>query len=231
MHSTVAAVGYRRSGSRTLARRIVEQQSEDCIPMKSPPHVLPLCCFLHVCRQRVHRSYRLRWNELESAIAGEQVRMVLPGGARIEGRALAVQPEALLIRITKTSDRKLQSKGEASVPRSAVSVLQLVKTGNRWRAVGTTVGSGIGCRGWYGDCHQNPRERREPVEVCGLWLGRPVGSRHRWLLHRQAGGPSRNHHSDCSIMLHGSILDENSQPLPWLGRDVQHLLHLLQCGI
>jgi hypothetical protein len=85
----------------------------------------------------------LRWNELESAIAGQQVRMVLPGGARIEGRALAVQPEALIIKITKTSDKKLQSKGEASVPRSAVSVLQLVKTGNRWRAVGTTVGLGL----------------------------------------------------------------------------------------
>jgi len=85
----------------------------------------------------------LRWNELESAIAGQQVRMVLPGGARIDGRAMAVQPEALIIKITKTSGKKLQSKGEASVPRSAVWVLQLVKTGIRWRVIGTTLGPGL----------------------------------------------------------------------------------------
>ena len=85
----------------------------------------------------------LRWNELEPAIAGRQVQMVLPGGARIEGRALVVQPDALVLRITRTSDKKLQPKGETALARSSVSVLRVVKSGIRWRVIGITVGTAL----------------------------------------------------------------------------------------
>lgn len=81
----------------------------------------------------------LRWSELEPNIAGKNVRMVLPNGAHIEGRALGVQPEALIVKITKTSDKKVQPKGEVSLPRSAVSVLQVMNYSVRWRIIGTTI--------------------------------------------------------------------------------------------
>jgi hypothetical protein len=70
--------------------------------------------------------------------------MVLPNGARIEGRALIVQPEALIIKITKTSDKIVQPKGEISIPRTAIPVLQVVKYGIRWRIFGTAIGAALG---------------------------------------------------------------------------------------
>ena len=85
----------------------------------------------------------VRWGELEPTVAGKHVGMVLPNGAHIEGRALVVQPEALIIKITKTSDRKVQPKGEASVPRSAVSVLQVMNYSVRWRIIGTILGPAL----------------------------------------------------------------------------------------
>jgi hypothetical protein len=85
------------------------------------------------------KELSLRWTELEPAIAGRQVRIVTPSGVRIQGRALVVQPQALLIKIEKTSNKKVHPKGEASLPRSAISVLQVMKYGVRWRIIGTAI--------------------------------------------------------------------------------------------
>ena len=78
----------------------------------------------------------LRWSELESAVGGGKVKIVLPDGLRIEGRVMAVEPEVLRIRITRSSDRHAQPKGEASIPRHAVSVVEVVKYGKLWRLLG-----------------------------------------------------------------------------------------------
>jgi len=82
----------------------------------------------------------LRWTELEPAVAGRQVKIVLPNGARIEGRVAAVEPEGLRTRITKTSDQKVQPKGEVLLPKTSVSVLQVMSIGIRWRILGTAIG-------------------------------------------------------------------------------------------
>ena len=86
------------------------------------------------------RELSLRWTELESAVAGKQVRILLPNGARIEGRVAAVEVEGLRTRITKTSVRSLQAKGEAVLPRASVLVLQVVTHGVGWRILGTAIG-------------------------------------------------------------------------------------------
>jgi hypothetical protein len=86
------------------------------------------------------RELSLRWTELDSAVAGEQVRILLPSGARIEGKVAAVEVEGLRARITKTSDRRLEAKGEVVLPRASVSVLQVVTHGVGWRILGTAIG-------------------------------------------------------------------------------------------
>ena len=86
------------------------------------------------------KELSLRWSELEPAVAGGKVRIVLPNGPRIEGRVVAVEPQALRIRITKTSDRNVHPKGETLIPRTAVSVVQVVRFGVRWRIFGTVTG-------------------------------------------------------------------------------------------
>jgi hypothetical protein len=86
------------------------------------------------------KDLSLRWTELTPAVADRQVRITLPNGPRIEGKVVAVDPQALRIKITKTSDKIGQPKGEFSIPRTAIPVLQLVQYGSRWRIFGTAVG-------------------------------------------------------------------------------------------
>jgi len=75
-----------------------------------------------------HMEVSLHWTELAPAVADRQVRITLPNGPRIEGKVVAVEPQALR-KITKTSDKIVQPKGERSIPRIAIPVLQVVKDG------------------------------------------------------------------------------------------------------
>lgn len=84
------------------------------------------------------RELSLRWTELEPAVAGRQVRTVLPNGTRIEGGVAAVEPEGLRIRITKTPARRVQP--EVLLFRTSVSGLQVMRYGVRWRILGTAIG-------------------------------------------------------------------------------------------
>lgn len=88
------------------------------------------------------KHYRLEWGDLAGMIRDEKVSMVLPDAAHLQGRVLAVEPEALVLDITKTSDRRAHPKGHASIPRASVSVLRLTKPGGHvWQIVGGTLGS------------------------------------------------------------------------------------------
>ena len=86
------------------------------------------------------RDLSLHWRELQPAVADGKVKIALPNGARIEGTVVAVEPEALRIKISKTSDKKVQPKGEALIPRTQVSIAQVVKYGKKWRIVGALAG-------------------------------------------------------------------------------------------
>jgi len=88
------------------------------------------------------KQYRLQWGDLAGMIAAQKVSMVLPDAAHLQGRVLAVEPEALVLDITKTSDRRAHPKGHASIPRASVSVLRLTKPGGHvWQIVGGTLGT------------------------------------------------------------------------------------------
>ena len=88
------------------------------------------------------KQYRLQWGDLAGMITAQKVSMVLPDAARLQGKVLAVEPESLVLDITKTSDRRAYPKGRASIPRASVSMLRLTKPGGHvWQIVGGTLGT------------------------------------------------------------------------------------------
>ena len=77
----------------------------------------------------------LAWAELGPAIAGKKIQLVLPGGIEIQGNVLGVEPEALRLDVTKTSNKKAIRKGENSIPRPAVSTIRISRYTKRWRLI------------------------------------------------------------------------------------------------
>jgi hypothetical protein len=60
----------------------------------------------------------------------------------LEGKALRVEPEALVMEVRKTSNASMYPKvASYSVPRSALKTLQLRQKTYHWRIIGTAVGA------------------------------------------------------------------------------------------
>ena len=92
---------------------------------------------------------QLPWSQIESHVHGQKVGLVLPDGVRIEGKVLSVDADALILDVKSSSEPRAQRKGASSIPRSAVSVLQLkqIKGNSRW--IGAAIGAGGGgVGGW-----------------------------------------------------------------------------------
>ncbi len=81
------------------------------------------------------RKERVTWAEVASATSGAKITMMLPGGTEIRGRVLEVEPQALVVDVTKTSNSKDVEKGRASIPRSSASTIHARKCGVKWRAI------------------------------------------------------------------------------------------------
>jgi hypothetical protein len=86
----------------------------------------------------------LHWSELSAFIADHSITLTLPDGARIEGRAIAVEPQRLIVDVRKTSDPQGHARGRQLIPRSQAQVLVVNRPTVRWRIIGTTVGAGAG---------------------------------------------------------------------------------------
>ncbi len=82
------------------------------------------------------------WSGLESVIVGHEIRVVLPDSQVLQGKALRVEADALVMEVRKTSNTKLYPKvASYSVPRSALKTLQLRQKTYHWRIIGTAVGA------------------------------------------------------------------------------------------
>jgi len=83
----------------------------------------------------------MKWNELGPVIAGHQVKLVLPGGAAIQGEAIAVRENTLLLDVKKNSDRRSYPRGQNAIPRASVTTLQFETVrGSGGRTIGLIVG-------------------------------------------------------------------------------------------
>ena len=92
---------------------------------------------------------QMSWNDL-SSLAGKNVRIVMPDGAVISGKAAAVEADALVINIRQTSKPAAYPKGEFRVPRASLKALEIRGKTVRYRIIGTTLGSVAGLAGGGG---------------------------------------------------------------------------------
>src|SRR5215467_3154097 len=74
---------------------------------------------------RARKEMQLNWSELDQVIHNKEVALVLPGGARVKGKVLAVEREALHLRVSSTSDERVLASGEREIPHASISVLRV----------------------------------------------------------------------------------------------------------
>jgi uncharacterized protein YcfJ len=87
------------------------------------------------------RPLELKWGELSPIIGGQQVQLVLPEGTAIQGEAIAVREEALVMDVKSTSNAKAYPKGSATIPRASITLIQVERRRGSWgRKLGTVVG-------------------------------------------------------------------------------------------
>jgi hypothetical protein len=83
----------------------------------------------------------LDWDELAQTIVDKEIALVLPDGTDIQGLALAVRPEALVLDVRKTSDRKLHPAGQAAIPRASVRLVKVVRRSGPFKMAGGLLGA------------------------------------------------------------------------------------------
>jgi len=77
------------------------------------------------------KEVHARWEELAPLVERRDVETVLTNGVHVRGRAERVLPDALEVRVKKTSDAAAIPKGRTRIPRELVSVLTA-----RWKTHG-----------------------------------------------------------------------------------------------
>ena len=88
---------------------------------------------------------RLTWAEFSAKLTPKHtVRMVLPDGTHIEGAVRQVKPDALDIHVTRTSNRQTHPKGDATIPRESLSVVDVRSPRWKGKLIGTLVPIGAG---------------------------------------------------------------------------------------
>lgn len=86
---------------------------------------------------------QITWEGL-AVVLGHTVRIVMPDGARIEGKATGVEVDALAMEIHKTTNKKTYPRGKFLVPRATLNAVEVERPTRRWRMVGLAVGGGVG---------------------------------------------------------------------------------------
>jgi len=88
---------------------------------------------------------RLSWTDFSMLMKPNQTfRLALPDATVIEGRPVEMRPDGMVIRITRTSDRRAHPKGTVTVPREAVSVVEVRKPRSVGKIIGTLAPIGVG---------------------------------------------------------------------------------------
>lgn len=121
-----------------------------------------------------HDERQIGWNDLQ-LIVGRNVRIVMPDGTRIEGKAIAVEPDALTLDVNKTTNTTAFAKGKRLVPRAALQTFDISHPTHRWRIGGAALGGLLGMIG------AGPLESKSSggywaaasaVSIAGYFLGR-----------------------------------------------------------
>lgn len=78
-------------------------------------------------------------------VVGQRVRVLMPDGKWIEGKATGLEVDALAIEVARSSNRKAYPKGRLLVSRANLRAVDVVQPSTTyWRIIGTVLGGGIG---------------------------------------------------------------------------------------
>ena len=103
--------------------------------------LIPLVLFLQPAGAA---DLQLKWTDLSGTVLDHDTQLVLPDGTVLRGIVVAVRDDVLILNVRRTSNAKAWPRGQASIPRASVSVLNIRRTrGAAGRTIGTVVG-GVG---------------------------------------------------------------------------------------
>jgi hypothetical protein len=83
---------------------------------------------------------QIAWNDLPM-VFNKKIRIVMPDGTRIEGKAVALETDALAVQVTKTTNANDYPKGKLLVPRATLQAFDIRNPTYHWRVVGTVLGT------------------------------------------------------------------------------------------
>lgn len=74
-------------------------------------------------------------------VQGHRVELTLTGGTRVTGDVAGIRDDAMVFDVKKTSDAKAYPKGNASIPRGSIELVNLKR---RSGVLGRTLGISLG---------------------------------------------------------------------------------------
>jgi hypothetical protein len=121
----------------------------------------------------------LKWSELSPTVANREVTVLVPGNVRVRGTVTEVQPDALVMTIRKTSDKKAYPKGEASIPRAEVHEIRIKQVRGPARLIGAAgagTAAALGSFGWsISDSRVNVSDATRGAQWAAITAGATVG--------------------------------------------------------
>lgn len=86
------------------------------------------------------RRAELAWSELAAILTEKKISTKLPDGIKLQGEVLSVRPDALVMDVHKTSNRKEYPKGQAEIPRASITEVRVIRDRGPMKAVGGVLG-------------------------------------------------------------------------------------------
>jgi hypothetical protein len=87
------------------------------------------------------KPLELKWDELAPLIRGRRVEVTVADGTTVHGEAIAVREDTLVLDVARSSNSQTYPKGNGSIPRGAIALLQVERSrGSGAKALGTVVG-------------------------------------------------------------------------------------------
>ncbi len=144
-------------------------------------------CFAQTTAWTQSKPLELKWNELASMIVGHHVEVSLAEHGTVQGEAVSVRQDTLVIDVAKSSGPKPYPAGNGEIPRSDIGLIKLQRTRGAWgRTLGTVIGvvAGLG-GGGYAAAHTDSAGAAIGVLVAvtsatavgGYYAGRSIDRR------------------------------------------------------
>lgn len=118
---------------------------------------------------------QINWAGL-SVVVGQRVRVLMPDGVRIEGKATGLEVDALAIEVAKSSKPKAYPKGRFLASRATLRAVDVVQpSSKRWRIVCTVLGGALGYVALRGAANAGKSSNKGlAVGLGSLGVGLPV---------------------------------------------------------